>query len=281
MLTQFSYVGDDDPGFDDERPPWVMVRLNHHRYVVLQNGDRMHVECMDPDVASLKFDDDTDGLGPHEQRLRLHGASTGATHVEARRYQVVKAKLVVHVYRQREVHVNFFRVTDVAGDVPRFHLAKAKALCDELTEIYKRQANFVLLNHLAEDVTIKVDFATEFQSADQQTAIWDAVDAKRQEYDASDSHLNVFWVKKWGARNRMKCGKKRIVIGTARDIGDNLCIVEDVPNHHEQVNLLAHELGHCLGAHHDEAREAALMYPYLSEHTKLYRHTVHELRADD
>jgi len=101
-----------------------------------------------------------------------------------------------------------------------------------------------------------------------------------RKYDAAPRHYHVFWVKKWGASDRMKRGRNhRDVLGQVDEIGGRVCIMEDVHDPHKQGLILAHELGHCLKAHHDKKREKALMYPTTSGGRKLYRVTVEEIRG--
>lgn len=280
MSTMFTYTKGYEDGFDWFYPPWLMVGVDRHRHVQLLDGPGLHLHSTNPAVASAKYMDE-DETQANVRIVSITGHSKGVAHIEARHGHFVKATIHVSVYPHRVVKINFYRVKDKSGEVPIFNSSMVHKLTKQINHLHAHQSNLFFESHLVHnEVPIDLDFSTPNQSASHIQHIWDVLKKRAQELDNSPSHFHVFWVKTWGAKDQTCNGQKiRDVIGTASDIGGHLCVMEDMHDQHKQGLLLAHELGHCLKAHHDKERESALMYPQLAGGRKIYRFTVEEIRG--
>jgi hypothetical protein len=281
MLTTFAADDGFEDGFDDEAdPPRLVIGIDDDRSVALWNGQGMHLRSLDPSIATAEFDDPREAHA-NVRRVTVSGSDWGSTLIEVRHGLHVKGRLRVSVYPRRVVRVNFYRVRDRSGRVPVFNTSMVRRLTTQLNRVYRHQTNTSFVSHLVrDDVPVDLDFATTDQSAEQVKHIWAVLKETSEELDDAPGHYHVFWVKTYGARDKTCRGKViRDVIGQASAIGGRLCIMEDVHDPHQQGLLLAHELGHCLGAHHDKGHEAALMYPSLEGGGKIYTPTVEEIRG--
>ena len=280
MLTTFTYAKGHEDGFDWFYPPWLLVGVARHRHVQLQDGPGLHLHSTNSAIATARFTPESDS-DADERVVSITGHGRGIAHIEARHGHHIKATLHVSVYPHRVVKVNFFRVKDKSGQVPIFNSSMVHKLTNQINHLHRHQTNLSFESHLVHnEVPIDLDFSTPDQSASAIQHIWDVLKKKTEKLDNSPSHYHVFWVKTWGAKDKTCNGKKvRDVIGTASEIGGHICVMEDMHDPHKQGLLLAHELGHCLKAHHDEVRESALMYPQLAGGRKIYRHAVVEVRG--
>lgn len=290
MSTFFSAAYNHELGFDSTvSPPWVVVGKGKTKQVDLNGGVGLVLHSTDPDVASAYIIDPSGlqcmGAVQTQSKLQveIRGKNTGEAEIQARSGSLVRAKLKVAVYRKKTVKVNFFRVVGKSGGSgPSFPLAQAAEVLKRMNHVYKAQTRIHFESHLLIDnVKLNIDFASADQSADKQSDIWNELNNKRKAYDSANSHLNVFCVRTWGARDHI-CKKKdchegsKNVIGTAHG---NLCIVEDMTSLEKRVLLMAHELGHSLNAKHDKTHESALMYPYANGGQTIFKKTVRQLRS--
>ena len=280
MSTIFTFAKGYEDGFDWFHPPWLMVGIDRHRHVQLLDGPDLHLHTTNPEVATAKFLHHNESKA-NERVISITGHGKGVAHIEARHGHHSKARLHVSVYPRRGVKVNFYRVKEISGQVPIFNSSMVQGLTKQINHLHKHQSNLRFESHLVHnEVPIDLDFTTPNQSANDIQHIWDVLKKKCQELDNSPSHFHVFWVKTWGAKDTKCNGQKtRDVIGTASDIGGHMCVMEDVHDAHKQGLLLAHELGHCLNAHHDKERESALMFPISKGGHKIYRFNVEEIRG--
>ena len=273
-----------ESGFDDDAsPPWAVLGLDRWRRVMLTHPEHLKLKSTDEDIVCADFEDDYHHQVPHQRVVRLdNSGKIGSARIHAYHGLVIKATLRVTVYPLKTVRINLFRIVrGRTNRAPSFSLAQGAEVVTGMNAIYRPQCRIRFAVHLrVDDISLDVDFATTDQSSRKQDRIWEEVDKLRKKYDNADSHLNVFCVSKWGARDhackRRHCHKKaRNVIGTSHD---NLCIVEDMNSLQKRILLMAHELGHSLNASHDEDHEGALMYPHLNGGDKILRATVKEIR---
>jgi hypothetical protein len=279
MLTTFVPADHHGDGFDGESsPPWLILPDEGERRVHLLNGSTMSLHIADPSVATAKFARD-DEPASSRRTVIIEGVDYGETIIEAKLYGHVKTRLHVSYYPERTVRVNFYRVEDENGDVPIFDSSNVAEVIKELNRIYRHQANLHFHSHLIKEfVRVHVELVAHDPSKHKRQQIFHALRDKAHEIDPAPQHYHVFWVKEYGAFDKPCCN----VLGEADHIPSRLCIVEDVNNPVEQLQIVAHELGHCLGAHHDKEHHGALMYPYTSDgaNRKLYKKTVEEIRGE-
>jgi hypothetical protein len=281
MLHTFVPFSDDiSEGFDDDYP-WLVLKVGGVRYIDLLDAStrHLHLHVADPGVATARFADvDYDRTFPR-RRVIIEGVDSGQTVVEAKTgYGHVRARLLVSCYRERAVKVNFYRVEDENGDVPIFNSSMVPEVIMGLNVIYWHQAYLTFSSHLIKEfVRVPAVLVERTRSEDQSREIFQALHDKAHELDPAPRHYHVFWVRQYGAFDK----PGRNVLGEAEKIPSRVCIVEDVDDPVEQLQIVAHELGHCLGAHHDKAHRRALMYPHASDgkNRKLYKKTVEEIRG--
>jgi len=277
MQTTFVPTPHQNDGFDEDAS-WVMLPDGGERRVHLLNGSTMSLHVVDPSVVRAKFADDTEHVS-NRRTVILKGLDYGRTTVEAKLYGNIKARLHVSHYLDRPVKVNFYRVEDENGDVPIFNSSAVPDIIKGLNGIYGNQANLNFSSHLIREfVRVPGELAEKNKSDEQVRRLLQSLRDRANQLDPSPGHYHVFWMLKYGARDQP--GKD--VQGQAMGIPSQLCVVEEVDNPVEQLQIIAHELGHCFGAHHDKEHKEALMYPYTTggKNRKLYQHAVEEIRGD-
>jgi hypothetical protein len=279
MLTTFVPADHHGDGFDDsDSPPWLVLQKDAERRVYLLNGSTMNLHVADPSVATARFADDEE-FTSSRRTVIIEGGDYGQTVIEAKLYGHIKARLQVSCYPERAVKVNFYRVEDENGDVPIFDSSMVAEVIKGLNRIYRHQANLHFRSHLIKEfVRVPVELVEHASSRHKRREIFQALRGRADELDPAPQHYHVFWVKEYGAFDKPSSN----VEGEADDIPSRLCIVEDADNPIVQLQIVAHELGHCLGARHDKEHQGALMYPYTSNGTnrKLYKKTVEEIRGE-
>jgi hypothetical protein len=189
----------------------------------------------------------------------------------------------VRVYPRKTLYVNLFIVQDGTGLLPRTSLASAAARLKDANTFLKPQTGITLRTHVLNGFTISQDASSQpMMSSDGGDAIWAELIEKASVFDSSDKHLNLYFLRRWGARDVCFGGRcDKDVIGVANSIGGRHCIVEDLMDPPLFTMLIAHELMHSIGMTHNDRRGSeALMYSTNEGGWNIYSEDVVEVRGE-
>jgi hypothetical protein len=259
-------------------PAYVTVKLGKRRIVQLDAGyrDVARIVSDNPGVAAK--------LIPSDDRLhtvQITGSQMGTANLRAvvdhpdpkwrAVADIIVGQLEVDVCGPMVSYLNFHFVTDSQGRPTSRNAASVKAdIFPELQRIYGA-SNIEFQFHNSRTIEVKdLDFTTMNQSADQVTAIFDALQQRSKEFDGASAHLNVWCVKEWAARDVISAEKTWDEVGRARG---NVIIIEDKPSRAGPGAVLAHEVGHCFGLPHNNTVKSALMNEHEAGYagTKLFK----------
>lgn len=221
----------------------IVCRADGRKRVLLvrqENSDgELKWSSSNPGVATAEF---VGGGPPGELLVEITGGSAGITILTLFNDSSYVESVIVYVYAERTVKVNFFRVND--GQQPKFTLSQVGSVLAKVNALYKYQANVVFEPHLTENLTGAPDFSARTQSDEKLEKLNKWLKDRLNQYDPSAAYINVFSVKKYGATEG-KAGQPDRIFGATvvRTV-----IVEDVGGGgtNDMALLIGHELGHAL-----------------------------------
>ena len=283
MHPKFAPADNAGDGFDgDASADWLMMPEDSKRRPYLWNASTMHVRSLDPGTVKIKFVDDNETFHSRRQVI-LESWASGSTDIEVVLYNHVKTRLHVKVYPEREVKLNFYGAVDKNGDAAPFNPATVREVLNRLNQVYVPQANLSFQSHrVVGNVPVNFDFRTQNRSPDNLRQMWLSMARQAVKLDPAPRHYHVFWLKSYhveDVKHWLPWVKTDHIAGEAPLLGARLCFMEHQANAVDQSLLLAHELGHCLGADHDEKHHDSVMHPNAYQARKLYRKTVEEIRG--
>jgi hypothetical protein len=267
-------------GFDwFDTPTWMFIGTNHTRELVLTDAQGMDL-FSNPfkSLVSASFVDDSEESSNRRRVVVEAGRDAGEGLIEVRKGHTVAARLRVSVYPPmlRPFKVNFYRVKDKSGQLPRFNTSRVQYLITLINKLHRHQTNISFCSHLVkEELPIDFDFVTPGLSKAQIQEMFKMLETEAAQLDGCPDNLNVFWVKEFGVEDTPTDD----VTGQTNRIAGNLIIVEDQASLHDDMLNLTHELCHGLGAKHDNFHEDALMHPSTAGGRKIYEDTVVQMRG--
>lgn len=227
------------------------------------------------------------GTDSSQWLVEISGKAKGEAEIQAVRDGVVEDRVRVFVYPHRTVKVNVFRVFEAAHmRGPAFLPAHSAGLIAGVNTLFKYQANITFELHLNKsiilDPALNIDLTTPNQSESAYRRFFEWMKSIRDQKDPSPSHLNLFPVKFWSAKDQPDAALEsgmRNVFGTTHG---NCCVVEDLPSTLLRDLTVAHEFAHALGAEHAPATyPESLMAPQMGPtHFHLYPFHVRQMRGN-
>jgi hypothetical protein len=273
----FQLAHDWEGGFDwFDSPTWMFVGTNHTRELVLSNAPGMELRYNPFGVISARFVDDSEESSVRRRVVVEAGADPGEATIKVMNGRNVTTRLHVSVYRHLPVKVNFYRVKDKSGLLPRFTTSHVSYLIRLMNKLHRHQTNITFSSYMVkEELPIDFDFRTKGLSRAQVRDMFEMLQETAMDLDGSPVNLSVFWVKEFGVEDTETAD----VIGLTNKVGGNLIIVEDQDSLHDDMLDVAHELCHGLGARHDNDHDDALMNPMTTGGRKIYRDTLKQMRG--
>jgi hypothetical protein len=268
---------------DDEYPQIVVRTALSRRFGFYGSMNAKYV--LEPQVPYL-FDVELIPEGGTRFEVKLTGKERGACWLsiyDEDSYNNSVGDVYVRVYPRRTLYVNVFVVQDASGLWPRTTLSAAAQRISEINKFLTPQTGITLRTHILDGFTIAQDASSSpIMSSHLEAAIWSELTDNARQFDASTTHLNLYLLRRWGARDVCLGGScDKNVTGTANDIGGRHCIAEDENDPFVHANLIAHELMHSVGMTHNTDRgEWALMHPSSDYGREVFSEDVTEVRGE-
>lgn len=189
-------------------------------------------------------------------------------------------RMEIHVVRTRKVSLNLWYLCHGRNDTSLTPPASTSGVVQRLNQIYLPQAaiqftagKVINTGSLPKSSSTRklldgIDFTTHEQSKEQESKIWRDLKKARDEQcpqKVGQKQIDVFFIGKWGAHDKVcvpgakKCDSKDTAGTAGAFLGDNVTVIEQSESTELHLELLAHELGHNLGATHDLQDSNTLM----------------------